>query len=599
MIILGIADNHESHACILINGVLVAAVAEERLSRLKTDSSYPHRAIEKVIFIAGIKEKDIDLVVFAGANDLPYLKVLREAAIFSVSDWVELQERYWKPKLYKNKPYNEIDRFNMFKHKIKDYINTDYYKGFFLNDIRSSRHDRVLKFQNYRKEVVSNHLGISHKKVKFLRHEDCHKAYGYYSSPNRKRNALIFTCEGGGDDSSATVSIINDHKIRELWKSNKVMVGGLYAHTTLALAMKPNQHEYKVMGLAAYGNSSHGMQALKYFRTIEKVSGTKIVQNSEFNDLYFHTLENLKSERFDNIAWALQEFLEETLESWVVNNIKKYGIKDIIFSGGVGQNIKLMRRLMLNKNIGSVWVGPISGDGSLAIGAAWLAHAKYSTPENIQGFSSIYLGTSYSRKEIDSSLKNYKFKQKVKFIENPTAKYIASLMNDGLIIGRFSDRMEFGQRSLGNRSIMADPRTLESVYRINKVIKQRDFWMPFTPSVLEEYSKEIFYNPKKVYSPYMTMAFDSSQESRKKLPAVIHPADGTIRPQMLREGINKGYSNIIKEFYKISGFPVILNTSFNLHGEPIVESPDDAISTFIRSDLDVLLFDHIAIIKNI
>ena len=123
--------------------------------------------------------------------------------------------------------------------------------------------------------------------------------------------------------------------------------------------------------------------------------------------------------------------------------------------------------------------------------------------------------------------------------------------------------------------------------------------MPFTPSVLEEYSKEIFHNPKKVYSPYMTMAFDSTQESRKKLPAVIHPADGTIRPQMLREGINKGYSNIIKEFYKISGFPVMLNTSFNLHGEPIVESPDDAISTFIRSDLDILLFDHVAIIKNI
>ena len=597
MIILGISDSHESHACILIDGVLVSAIAEERLSRLKTDSSYPKRAIESVISIAGIKIEDIDIVAFGGANDLPYLKMLREAAVFSVKDWVSLQEDYWRPKLYEKKNLSEIDRFNLFRNKAEKYIKSDLYLDFIKLDPKTSKKERSEAFNKYRANVVNKHLGIEISKVKFYRHEDCHKTYGYYSSPNRLKKALIFTCEGGGDDSSATVSIFNERGIKEQWKSNEVNIGRLYAYTTLILGMKPNQHEFKVMGLAPYGNPIHGKEALDFFRTIEKNEGTKIVKASQVPDLYFYILKNLRSERFDNIAWALQAFLEELIETWIVNNIKKYNIYDIIFSGGVGQNIKLMRRLMLNPIINSIWAGPISGDGSLAIGAAWMAGTQNDIQNNIEGLNNIYLGKSYSEKEINVEINNQKLNDNFVITANPSSKLVAKWIALGLIIGRFSGRMEFGQRALGNRSIIADPRTSNSVTRINNVIKQRDFWMPFTPSLLEKSSDSIINNPKNIFSPFMTMAFDIKETLKNKLPAVTHPSDGTIRPQMLKKDFNKPYFEIIKEFKNLTNFPVILNTSFNLHGEPVVESPKDAILTFLRSDLDVLLFDHVAISK--
>ena len=597
MIILGISDSHESHACILVDGVMVSAIAEERLSRLKTDSSYPKRAIESAISIAGINIEDIDIVAFGGANDLPYLKMLRESAVFSVKDWVSLQEKYWKPKLYEKKDLSEIDRFNLFRNKAEKYLQSDPYLNFIELDPNTSRLERSNAFNKFRANVVNKHLGVDFSKVKFYRHEDCHKVYGYYSSPNRLKKALIFTCEGGGDDSSATVSIFDEHEIKEQWKSNEVNVGRLYAYTTLALGMKPNQHEFKVMGLAPYGNPSHGKEALDFFRTIEKNDGTKIVKASQVPDLYFYILKNLRSERFDNIAWALQEFLEELIETWVVNNIKKYNIDDVIFSGGVGQNIKLMRRLMLNPVINSIWAGPISGDGSLAIGAAWMASTQNDMKNNIEGLNNIYLGKSYNEKEINVEINNQKLNDKFVITANPSCKVVAKWIASGLIIGRFSGRMEFGQRALGNRSIIADPRTMNSVTRINNVIKQRDFWMPFTPSLIEENSESIINNPKNIFSPFMTMAFDIKENMKDKLPAVIHPSDGTIRPQMLKESSNKPYFEIIKEFGNITGLPIILNTSFNLHGEPVVESPKDAISTFLRSDLDILLFDHVAISK--
>lgn len=597
MIILGIADSHESHACLLVNGQLVSAIAEERLSRLKTDSSYPRKAINKIIKDSGIKANQIDLVVFAGKDNLPHLKVLREAALFSVADWIKLQDKFWKPKLYHKKKLDETYRFNLFEEKFKKYFRTDPYYDFIKINSKSTRLNRISAFNKYRANIIEKHLGINSKKVKFLRHEDCHKYYGVYSDPKLKKESLVFTCEGGGDDSSATVSIFNNDRIRELWSSNTVNIGRLYAYTTLVLGMKPNQHEYKVMGLAPYSNKENGKKSLEFFRTIEKNQGTKIVPNSNFNDLYFHTLNSLRTERFDNIAWGLQEFLEEIIEKWVCNNVKHYKINNVIFSGGVGQNIKLMRRLMLNPIIKHLWAGPISGDGSLAIGAAWYASKKFSK-DKVKGLSSIYLGSSYNFNQVNQQVNNYKFNIDHKIVKNPKAKTIAKWLVSGKIIGRFSGKMEFGQRALGNRSILADPRTFNSVAKINNVIKKRDFWMPFTPSILNDYSKKLINNKKNIYSPFMTMAFNTNVKYVEKLPAVIHPSDKTIRPQMLKRSDNQKYYDIIKEFFNLTGIPAVLNTSFNLHGEPIVESPKDALSTFERSDLDILLFDKLAIIKN-
>ena len=176
---------------------------------------------------------------------------------------------------------------------------------------------------------------------------------------------------------------------------------------------------------------------------------------------------------------------------------------------------------------------------------------------------------------------------------------VARWLTEGKIIARFSGRMEFGQRALGNRSIIADPRKFNSVEKINTKVKYRDFWMPFTPTIMFEDCDNILVNPKGIYSPYMTMAFDLKDEYRDVLPAVVHPSDKTVRPQMLRYKDNPKYYDIINEFKKLTGIGVVLNTSFNLHGDAVVESPDDAIQTFIKSELDILLFDNMVISRKV
>ena len=266
-----------------------------------------------------------------------------------------------------------------------------------------------------------------------------------------------------------------------------------------------------------------------------------------------------------------------------------------MLSGGIAQNIKALQVLINDKNVKSAWAGPISGDGSLAIGAVWCAINKFYPKEKIQGLGSIYLGTKLSDKDIEISIN--KIKRKYKILPSYTAKHVAKWLSQGLILARCEGPMEFGQRALGNRSILADPRKIENVERINKKIKRRDFWMPFTPTICYEDCQKFLKNEKKIYSPWMTMAFDLKEGWKSKILAVIHPADKTCRPQMLKQSDNKEYYTIIKEFEKLSGLPIVLNTSFNLHGDAIIETPQQAIDTFQNSDLDILLLGGYAIIR--
>ena len=284
-------------------------------------------------------------------------------------------------------------------------------------------------------------------------------------------------------------------------------------------------------------------------------------------------------------------------KKWTINCIKKFKIKDVILSGGVAQNIKAVKYLQDQKMIKSVWTGPISGDGSLSIGAAWMASKYYDKTNKIKGLEDIYLGSKISDEEIKKVV-NSRCK-KFKILKDVKNKNIAKWIANGLIVARCVGRMEFGQRALGNRSILADPRRMESVEKINSKIKYRDFWMPFTPSMTYEGSQKILKNPKKVYSPFMTMAFDLNKGYAEKLPGVIHPADKTTRPQMLKRKNNPSYYNLIKEFENITKLPILLNTSFNLHGDAIVENAQQAVNTFLKSDLDILILNNIAIIRRL
>jgi carbamoyltransferase len=602
VIILGISEAHEAHACIVRDGELIAAIAEERLTKIKTDSRYPRKSIDSVIKIAGISPEEIDAVAFASKSDWIWQTLYNKHATFSVQDWIEECEIYWKPALLEGKKLSPFLIYDHFKDHSGPGLEDEPYFPF-VELARNASPDKWNEIGNeFRYKTIKDHLNIDKDKVHFFRHEDCHKAYGYYSSPSKLDEALIFTLEGGGDDSSATVSMVNKNgEINEYWKSNSVQVGRLYAYITLILGMKPCQHEYKVMGLAPYGTEYHGRNSLEFFRTINRVTGTEIVNDGNVKDLYYSVKDALEGERFDGIAWGIQTWLEEIVCEWVINNCNKYETNNVILSGGVGQNIKASKVLGELDSINHFWAGPISGDGSIGIGAAWLAHKQLAPDCEIKGYTSIYLGTEYDNNDIDRAIDKTDLQHKYKLIQNPSAKQIATWLNDDLILARYSGKMEFGQRALGNRSILANPQRLESVERINQKIKYRDFWMPFTPSMTYEQSKKMLCNPNDLYSPYMTMAFDLEPEYVNAIPAATHPADKTVRAQMLKREDNPQYFDILTEVEEKSGIGCVLNTSFNLHGEAIVESPEDAISTFERSELDMLLFDNVAIsrIKNI
>ena len=594
MIILGISDNHEAHACILKNGKLLACIAEERLTRLKADTGYPFKSINKVLEITKVKPKDIDLVVFAGYRAAMFYSLIKPSALFSVQDWLDQCENYWKPLLIENKKISPINDY-LYWEKKKPIIKKSYYYEFAQRAKKSDPKNHATIINEVRKKVASKHLKIEKKKIIFARHETCHQYYGLYSQQKFNKNSIIFTLEGGGDDSSATISIIKDKNLKEVFKTNEAMIGRLYRYVTLLLGMKPGQHEYKVMGLAPYGQEYHGLNSLKHFRKYNKVIGTKIINLKIFKDTFYSSKDKLLGERFDGIAWGLQKFTEEIKKKWTENTIKKYKIKNIIYSGGVAQNVKALMELFKIKNLKSLWAGPIPGDGSLAIGAAWYISNKFDKKRKILGLESIYLGSKINEKDITLELK--KISKKFKIIKNVNNIKIAKWLSKGLVVARCAGRMEFGQRSLGNRSILADPRRLDTVERINSKIKYRDFWMPFAPSILFEHCSKILENPKKIYSPFMSIAFETKKKFHSLIPAVLHPADKTTRPQMLKKVNNPEYYDLIKKFKSITKIPLLLNTSFNLHGDAIVENASQAIYTFKNSDLDILILNKTAIIR--
>jgi len=596
MIVLGISEAHEAHASIVRDGELVAAIAEERLSRIKADSRYPRRAIDAALKIAGIEPAEIDAVAFASRSDWLWQTLYNKHAMFSVQDWIDECEFYWKPVLLEGKEVSPFAIFDRFRHHGGGTLEDEPYFPF-LEQARNSPPEQWRAMGDaLRARTIERHLGIEPGKIHTFRHEDCHKAYGFYSSPYRMRETLMLTIEGGGDDSSATVSTMNaDGAITELWRSNRVQAGRLYAYVTLILGMKPCQHEYKVMGLAPYGTEYHGRRSLEFFRTINRVAGTEIVNDGNIPDLYYSVREALRGERFDGIAWGLQTWLEELMGEWVVANIRDTGIANVVLSGGVAQNIKAVKALASLDEVEQIWAGPISGDGSIGVGAAWLATRKLDPQAEIKGYTSIYLGTEHDGGAVEAAVRARKLNGGFNTVDRPTADQVAGWIADGHVVARFSGRMEFGQRALGNRSILADPRRRESIDKVNRKIKYRDFWMPFTPSMTEAEAERLLVNPKGLYSPFMTQAFDLKDGYAEKLPAVIHPSDKTARPQMLKQADNPGYHEILTAFGARSGFECLMNTSFNLHGDAIVESPDDAIRTFLDSELDILLFDDLAV----
>ncbi|MBI4991161.1 hypothetical protein HZB96_03660 [Candidatus Gottesmanbacteria bacterium] len=556
MIVLGIHDGHNAGAALVVDGMVVAAISEERLNNIKNYFGPPLFSIAKVFEIAGINPQKTDLIAIGC-------------------------------KVRVGPPYADINWLGRIQVQLAPYLHSHFFSKTYVKILHFFRDTADLKTQ-------FKLLGISDKPIVFVEHHLSHAACAFYQRP-WKEETLILTLDGSGDGLCATVSVGKNHKIERIAETTfyDSLSNNLYSEITGYLGMKRWEHEYKVMGLAPYGKDDGLIDQL---RDVIRINPKKPLEfQNTFNAYLWQVTEKLSKflvgRRFDNIAWAAQRYFEELISQWVKNAINYTGIHNIVCSGGSFLNVKANKVIRELPEVKKVFFYPAADDGGTPVGAALEGYVRLckerKTNPKIYPLADIYYGQSFNNEEIGEVLGKTKWKKKATLVDKDIEKSIASLLSEGKIVARFSGRDEWGSRALGNRSILADPRNLKVVGKLNFAIKQRDFWMPFAPSVLEEDADEYLCN----FHParYMIEAFDTKKKA-DDIIAALHPFDRTARPQTVNSW-NPEYKKILTEFKKITGVSGILNTSFNLHGFPIVGTPETALSTFENSGLDALVLE--------
>ena len=591
MKILSITLEKCSGCAVLIDDKIIFSTSEERYSRIKSDSSFPKNSINDALSFSGLKGTDFDKIIICGNKLSVLAPLMNEYSTFSVDDQIRAMEEYWYPNLVlgKNKSFLEVfkDKINLEQFP----FNTEIGKRFDVSKLHNPYTEEDGKnVSNFFKQIIASFLGVEQEKIIHMEHDWCHAAYALYGSPIRDDNTLIVTADAWGDDLSGTLSVYSKEKgqierVKE-YNHKDFQLARIYRYTTLVLKMLANEHEYKVMGLASYYNGPIIEKVEKVFDKMLQSDGLEFIFNKDILDIYDYLKNNLKNFRFDHIAAGLQSFTEKILVNWFSNAISRYNAKSVVFSGGVSMNVKANMKISQIPKIEKFFVCGAGTDETLPIGACY--HWAEMNGIKPKPLDTLYLGSNavYDEKDI-SSLAQYTVK---KF--NSEEQILEQIL-ENKIVAICRGKMEMGQRALGNRSIIADPRTRSNVEKINNSIKKRDFWMPFAPVILEEYQDLLIQNPKKIDSPFMTIAFET-KDGKNKFPAGVHQADGTARAQLLKKEHNPILWNLIFKFYEKTGIPALLNTSFNLHGEPIVRTIHDALRVFDKSELEVLwLNEHI------
>ena len=589
MKILAITLEKCSGCAVLIDDKIVFSTSEERYSRIKSDSSFPRNSINDALSFSGLRGADFDKVIICGNRLSLLAPLMNEYSTFSVNDQIRAMEEYWYPNLVlgKNKSFLEVfkDKINLEQFP----FNTEIGKKFDIFKLHNPyTEEDGRNVSNFFKQTIASFLEIEEEKIIHMEHDWGHAAYAFYGSPIRDDNTLIVTADAWGDDLSGTLSVYSKEKgqierVKE-YNHKDFQLARIYRYTTLILKMLANEHEYKVMGLASYYNGPVIEKVEKVFDKMLQNDGLEFIFNKDVLDIYDYLKNNLKNFRFDHIAAGLQSFTEKILVNWFSSAISKYNANSVVFSGGVSMNVKANMKISQIPKIEKFFVCGAGTDETLPIGACY--HWAEMNGIQPKPLDTLYLGSNaaYDEKDI-SSLPQYIIK---KF--NSEEQILEQIL-ENKIIAVCRGRMEMGQRALGNRSIIADPRTRFNVEKINNSIKKRDFWMPFAPVILSEYQDVLIENPKGVDSPFMTITFET-KDGKNKFPAAVHQADGTTRAQLLKKEQNPLLWNLIFKFYEKTGIPALLNTSFNLHGEPIVRTIQDALRVFGKSELEVLWLDE-------
>lgn len=564
MITLGIHDGHTATACIMRDGKILACISEERLNRIKEWGGFPKKSILECLRITYIKPSEIQGVGVVGLLKPTFPQTYRE------------------PPFYK-KLFSAATRILP--------------EAFFQSNVWVKPAQKILGHLRNRDEIISHlkKLGINVKPT-FFEHHFLHAAKAHFCCWFGTENNLIITCDGSGDAVCATVNIGRGKSIERIVEiSNYNSIGEFYTQITQFLGMKPMSHEYKVMGLAPYAKEEHSNKTLQLFERFFEVNSKSPLMFKNTSGFWkWRFIEAFQSlligHRFDNIARAAQTLVENIVVAWIKNCIDHTGIHNLVLSGGVFMNVKANNMILDLPEVKQLFIFPSCGDESLAISAAIVKSIELGQ-ENIEPLGPLYFGSEFTNEQIEQALSDIEKEFKIEKIEG-IDEFVGKQLAQGKVIARFSGRMEWGARALGNRSILADARNRDVIMKINEAIKNRDFWMPFAPSILEERADEYLINPKGFYAPYMIMAFPTKEKARKDLIAALHPYDFTARPQIVRESWNPSYNKVLKSFEAETGIGGILNTSFNLHGDSIVCTPEDALYTFKNSALDALAMGH-------
>ena len=591
--ILGIsAFYHDSAATILINGEIYAAAQEERFTRKKHDPSYPRNAINFVLKSANLRLGEVDQIVFFEKPFLKFERLLETYVAFAPKGFISFSKAM--PLWIKEKLFQKNLLFN----KLKE-------------------HD-----SNYK----------SDENIYFSDHHLSHAASAFFPSPFEE--AVILTADGVGEWATTTVAIGKGNKLdikKEIHFPHSL--GLLYSAFTYYTGFKVNSGEYKLMGLAPYGNPIYED---KIYQLVDiKEDGTfrlnqnyfnyatgLTMTNEKFHNLFGQKPRNPINERLTqfhmDIAASIQKVTEDIMIKLSRSIRDEYNIKNLCLAGGVALNCVANGKILKEKIFDNIWIQPAAGDAGGSLGAAlalwYLDQGNKRIVNPKDSMKGSYLGPEFTQNEIEKELKSIGANFNTFDYENLINK-TSSFLSEGKAIGWFQGKMEFGPRALGGRSILGDPRSEKMQKNLNLKVKYRESFRPFAPSIIKEDLQDWF--NLNYESPYMLLVAEINSEKkiemteeqkklfgieklnikRSEIPAVTH-VDYSARIQTVTQTNNKPYYDLISKFKEITGCPVIVNTSFNVRGEPIVNTPSDAFNCFMGTELDYLVIGNCILDKN-
>jgi carbamoyltransferase len=564
MVILGIHDGHNASACLYRDGHVEAAIQEERLCRVKNWSGLPMLAVDAVLRTAGVSLGDVDVIAMNGYYPTR-VDGGREALIAYL---------------------RSVDEPGVVLRRLATRAAH--------RTVKATPLHRALRQRRQRARVAGlTARGVPFERFVFVEHHVAHAAAAYYGLADFADDVLVLTCDGSGDGVCATVSLGRQGRLERLHAvAAEHSIGALYEVTTCLMGMVPEEHEYKIMGLAPYADPKGAAAVHEDLRRLVRFDpaqplGWERARGCPHAYRSYGFLRRLfEGRRFDGIAGGLQRFTEDVLVTWVRHCVRATGVRRLALSGGVFMNVKANKLLMELPEVADLFVYPSPGDETNALGAAYWVYAATAGVAKMAPLGDLYWGLPFSDADVEAALRRFTFRAPVTWERPPAIEQrVAELLAGGTVVARMAGRDEFGARALGNRSILANPARRDVVRVINEAIKARDFWMPFAPAVLAERAPDYLVKPKPIASPYMILSFDTNARRRDEIAAAIHPFDGTARPQEVSAESNPGFHRILVEFERRTGIGALLNTSFNLHGHPIVSSPEDALDVFDRSGL--------------